>query len=365
MIPQAAPMLRLQRYREAAESAVARVLSGSSLILGPAVDLFEAAFAEYTGLAHVVGVNSGTDAIAFSLRALGVGEGDEVITTALTAAGTAHAILHCGATPRFVDVDPATWVLDPEAVGAAIGPRTRAIVLVHLYGYPGPARVLRDLARQRGILLVEDCAQAHGTFLEEGGAGTFGDAAAYSFYPTKNLGSAGDGGAVATNNPDVAARVRALRSYGWTGQDRVSSTVGFNSRLDEIQAAILTELLPHLPEGNAERREGAAYYRDRFNGLPLGLPSDAAGAVYHQFAITHPQRDRLADILRKDFGIGTAVHYTPPLHLQPAFQGAGRPSLPHTERLARELLSLPIQPELVGPHGIQIADAVVESLDRV
>ncbi len=361
MIPQASPPLRIARYRDEIDRAIAEVVGGKSYILGPKVEQFEAAFAQSLGVAHCVGVASGTDALVLALRALGIGPGDEVITVSLTMAGTAQAIIAAGAMPRFVDVDPVSRVMDADQAEAAIGPRTRAILPVHLYGHAAPVVALREIADRHGLVLVEDCAQAHGASLADGPLGSFGHAAAYSFYPTKNLGSIGDGGAVVTSDDRVAARVRSLRAYGWGPDDRISHMAATNSRLDEVQASILLVLLKHLEDGNAERREIAAYYAGRFAGRDVSLPQLARGAVHHQFAIGIARRDERLQLLAQR-GVGTAVHYTPPLHLQPAFsQFADRP-LPVTERLAAELLSLPIQPEVAGPNREAIADIVLSVL---
>ncbi len=235
MIPQAAPPLRIARFREEIDAAVARVLSGPSYILGEAVSAFEAAFAETAGGGHCVGVASGTDALALALRALGIGPGDEVLLPALTFAGTAQAILHCGASPVFVEVDQATRCIDPAAAEGAIGPRTAALVPVHLFGHPAAMPALMALADRHRLAVVEDCAQSHGAALGDRALGSFGHAAAYSFYPTKNLGGIGDGGAVVTADPALAERLRRLRHYGFAGGERVSGGIGFNSRLDEIQ----------------------------------------------------------------------------------------------------------------------------------
>lgn len=356
-IPQAAPARRIARFRAEVDGAVAKILSGDGYILGEAVERFEAAFARAMGLAHAIGVASGTDAIGLSLRALGVGPGDEVIVPAMTFAGTAQAVLHCGAVPVLADVDPRTRCIDVAAVADAIGPRTAAVVPVHLFGHPADMPALMELASRRGLAVVEDCAQSHGASLDGRPLGSFGQAAAYSFYPTKNLGCVGDGGAVATSDAGLAARLRSLRNYGFEGGERVSRVLGFNARLDALQAAILSALLPHLSEGNAERRAIAARYRDRLAGADLGLPPDHEGSVYHQFAVTHPERDRLAAHLAQA-GIGTAVHYTPGLHRHPAFVESARSPLPVTDALAGSLLSLPIQPEVAGDAPEAVAAAL-------
>lgn len=356
MIAQAAPGLRIARFRPAIDAAFHEILSGSHYILGPAVERFEAAFAAHEGRSHGVGVGSGTEALALALRALGVGPGDEVVTAALTFAGTAQAILQVGAVPRFADVDPRTRCITPETAEAALTSRSAAIVPVHLFGHPADMDGLTALARRRGLVVVADCAQAHGARLGDRMLGSYGDAAAYSFYPTKNLGCVGDGGAVLTSDPALDARLRSLREYGFSDGVRISRALGFNSRLDALQAAILTVLLPHLADGNRKRRDLAASYRRGLADVAgIGLPPDADGAVYHQFAITHAARDDLAMALA-DRGIRTAVHYHPALHRHPAFGSDG--ALPVTERLSESLLSLPIQPEVAEGHVERIVAAL-------
>jgi dTDP-3-amino-3,4,6-trideoxy-alpha-D-glucose transaminase len=355
--------LRIARYRAEIDAAIASVIGNGRYILGPAVEAFEDAFASYLGIAHCIGVNSGTDALALSLRALGIGTGSEVITTALTASGTAQAILHCGARPYFVDIDPLTGCIDPHAVANAINTKTAAIVPVHLFGQPASMRKLVGVAEAHGLAVVEDCAQAHGATIEGRKVGTFGHAAAFSFYPTKNLGGIGDGGAIVTNDASLAAKLKALRCYGWHDDSRISGSLGFNSRLDEVQAAVLTVLLRHLDEGNRERREVAA----KFRGLEetgISLPFDDPGCVYHQFAITCHDRGALRKYLHESAGIETSIHYCPALHQQPAFQTGATFHLPQTERLSRQLLSLPIQPEVAGPNLAYIIEALKGGIRR-
>jgi len=359
MIPQAAPASRIARYRSAVDAAIASVIESPNYILGSAVAKFEADFASYVGTTYCIGVNSGTDALAFSLRAAGVGAGDEVITTALTAPATAQAILHCGATPRFVDVDQRTRCIDPKAVEAAINPRTAAIVPVHLFGMPCAMSELTAIAEKYQLALIEDCAQAHGATTEGRRLGTFGHAAAFSFYPTKNLGGIGDGGAVLTSDPDIADRVRRLRNYGVTGDDRMIHSLGFNSRLDDMQAAILSALLPHLDEGNTERRAIAERYRALFANTALNLPANDPGGVYHQFAIGHEKRDALQSHLLCA-GIRTNIHYDPCLHRHPAFSSLAAGSFPVAEHLAGSLLSLPIQPETAAASLPYVAETILE-----
>jgi dTDP-4-amino-4,6-dideoxygalactose transaminase len=358
LTPQASPPRRVARFRSEIDAAILRVVDLGHYILGPEVESFEAAFAAYLGISHCVGVGSGTDAIALALKALGVKPGDEVITVALTAAGTAQAILQCGATPVFVDVDPLTRCIDINAFAAAITARTTAVVPVHLFGQPADMAPLTRIAEKAGLAVVEDCAQAHGAMIGGRRVGAFGHAGAFSFYPSKNLGGIGDGGAIVCPDAALAARMRSLRVYGWDDGNRISRCAAGNSRLDEIQAAILSVLLPHLDAGNTERRALAEEYRRRFSGLPLGLPVDDPGAVYHQYAVTCADRDALRRHLLDEAGIQTAIHYTPALHQQPAFMTARALRLPETEALAASLVSLPIQPEIAGAAVDRIAEAV-------
>ena len=369
MIPAASPQLRFARFSAALDRAVRAALAGTRLILGERVEAFEQRFAAYLGVPHCVGVNSGTDAVGLALRACGVGRGDEVITVSMTAAGTGMGILHAGAQPRFVDVDPVTRCIDPDAIEAQIGPRTAAIVPVHLHGHLADMTRVMAIAERHGLVVVEDCAQAHGATEATTGrrAGSFGTAAAFSFYPTKNLGCAGDGGAVVTHDSGVAQRLRALRSYGWEDERRLSTAVGFNSRLDELQAAVLDVMLDHLDEGNRERAQIAAEYRRVLSAAgadAITLPPADAGAVHHQFAIEVDDRDRLRDWLLEQ-GIGTGVHFPVGLHDQPAFAAAAPPGgLPVTERLAGRFVSLPIQPEVVGERARWIAETVAEGVTQ-
>jgi dTDP-3-amino-3,4,6-trideoxy-alpha-D-glucose transaminase len=368
VIPVAAPQLRLARYADEIETAVRATLADGRLILGERLEAFEGRFADFVGVEHCVGVNSGTDAIALALRACGVGPGDEVITVSMTAAGTGMGILQTGAEPRFVDVDPATRCIAPDAIEAAIGPRTVAIVPVHLHGHPADMPTVMSIAERHELAVVEDCAQAHGAIDGTTGrrAGSFGRAAAFSFYPTKNLGCAGDGGAVVTGDEQVADRLRSLRSYGWQDGERVSTTAGFNSRLDEVQAAILGVMLDHLEEGNRERAQLAAAYRGALDAAAgagaVTLPPDADGAAHHQFAIECEARDELREWLAER-GIGTGVHYPAGLHDQPAFaEWAPSGGLPVTERLGARLVSLPVQPEVAGDRAGWIGDTVAEGV---
>lgn len=341
--------------------AVEGVFARGVFLRGPETAAFERELADSLGIGHAVAVGSGTDALTLALRASEIRPGDEVITVALTAAATAAAIEDAGCVPRFVDVDPHTRCMDPAAAAAAIGPRTAAIVPVHLHGFPAPVDEIVALADRAGLVVVEDCAQAAGATLGNRSVGTFGSAAAFSFYPTKNLGAAGDAGAVATDNPQIADRARRMREYGWDDR-RIAVGPGSNCRIDELQAAVLRVMLPRLDAANGERRGLAAEYRERLTDHDLVLPPDQPGAVYHQFAIETTHRDRLRKELRS-LGVETGIHYPVGLHRQPRF-ATGAPQLPETERLSRCLLSLPIQPELARGQIAAVSAAMSEALER-
>jgi dTDP-3-amino-3,4,6-trideoxy-alpha-D-glucose transaminase len=360
MIPQADPGLRFAAHGAAIQEAFRRVLESRTFILGNEVAQFEAEFARYIGVAHAVGVSSGTDALRFALAALGVKPGDQVITVAMTHLGTAVAIENTGATPVFVDVDAQSRCIDPQAVEAAITTATTAIIPVHLHGYPAPMEAIIRIAARHGLAVLEDCAHAHGATIEGRKTGAFGHAAAFSFYPTKNLGALGDAGMVATNDPALAEHVRRLRNYG---QDQTGACVDFggNGRLDEMQAAFLRVLLPGLDHHNAERRKLAAAYRVWLTGASIGLPPEHEGAVYHQFAIEVENRDAVRHRILNVHGIGTGLHYAPAVHQHPHMARPGL-SLPSTERLAGRTLSLPIQPEVTQDNVARIANAVLESI---
>ena len=354
---------RAESLRPDYQRALTRVLDGGRFVLGPGVEAFEAAFARSVGARHCVSVASGTDALWLALRAAGVGPGHEVVTVSNTCVPTAAAILQCGAVPVLVDVDPKTMTMDPEAAERAVTRRTRAVLPVHLYGLCSDLDALRAVARRRRVELIEDCAQAHGATYRGKAAGTFGLAGAFSFYPTKNLGALGDGGAVVTDDETLARRLRRLRFYGYeTAQ--VSVEAGHNSRLDELQAAFLTAALKRLPAWTASRRRIAAAYRKGFGGV-LACPSDAARRkhAYHLFVARSPRRDALRRELAGR-GVQTAIHYPVPVHRQRGYAElclVGRGGLPVTEKLSAEILSLPLFPELSAAETARVVAAVRES----
>jgi dTDP-3-amino-3,4,6-trideoxy-alpha-D-glucose transaminase len=342
------------------EEAALRVLRSGWYILGPELEAFETGFAVWHGVAHAVGVANGTDAIELALRALGVGRGDEVITVSHTAVATVCAVERTGATPVLVDVDEATFTMDPAAAAAAVTPRTRAIVPVHLYGQPADMDALVELASRHGLALVEDCAQAHGARLGGRLVGTFGHLAAFSFYPTKNLGALGDAGAVITNDARLAGELRSLRHYGQTERYR-HETRGVNSRLDEMQAALLRVKLARLDEHNAVRRRLAGRYAAGLKAVAPPAVRLGAEHAFHLYVVRHPCRDALMAALAER-GIGTLIHYPIPVHRQAAYADLGYAPgrLPVTERIAGEILSLPLYVGLAEETVNTIVEAVNE-----
>lgn len=344
------PQAQYVSHKDEIDAAIARVLNNGWYILGEEVNAFEREFADYIGTRETIGVASGTDALQVALRACGVTPGDEVITVSHTAVATVAAVEMCGAKPVLVDIRPDTYTIDCARIEAAIGPATKAIVPVHLYGHPVDIAEVVAIAKQHGLRVIEDCAQAHGASVRGRRVGSWGDAGCFSFYPTKNLGALGDGGAVVTSDAEIARNARLLREYGWS--DRyVSAMPGLNSRLDELQAAVLRVKLRHLDRDNTARRHHASTYAETLDGVGLALPQEVPGAthVYHLYVICSGDREGLRTHLRNN-GIGALIHYPVPIHLQPAYRGrlAGHDRLPETERAAREVLSLPMYPELTS-----------------
>ncbi|MBV8079327.1 MAG: DegT/DnrJ/EryC1/StrS family aminotransferase [Actinobacteria bacterium] len=331
------------------DEAIGAVLDGGRFILGDHVARFERAFADWCGAHDAVGVASGTDAIALALRAVGVGSGDEVIVPANTCVPTVAGVEAAGAVPVLADVDPATWTLDPASAARVVTARTRAVVAVHLYGLCADVDGLREL----GLKVVEDAAQAHGAELRGRRAGTLGDAAAFSFYPTKNLGAFGDGGAVVTNDPDTAALVRSLRVYGESARYE-SVRRGWNSRLDELQAAILLVRLGHLDASLARRRELVR----RYEAIPLPRQPvpEGFGHAYHLYVVRSADREALRRRLA-DAGVETLVHYPRAVHQHPAYAALGHAGLGESERLAAEVVSLPLYAELTDAEADAVAAA--------
>jgi len=362
------PMVDLEQQTQALwpelEKAVLDVLRSGRFILGPNVEAFEREAAEFLRVRFAVGVGSGTDALVVGLRALGIGPGDEVIVPSFTFFATAEAVSLVGATPIFAEIDPKSFCIDPAAVRAALGSRTRAVVPVHLFGHAANVPALREIVRGKGIAILEDAAQAFGAELGGKRIGGLGDAAAFSFFPSKNLGAFGEAGLIATNDERIADSVRSLRAHG-SRQRYVNTEIGYNARLDEIQAALLRVKLPHVERWNDERRRVAAEYTSSLRGLPgLTPPSVASGSthVFHQYTlrIDGGRRDAVSRALGQA-GIATQVYYPIPIHQLPVYADR-KVSLPITERAAAEVLSLPIYPELSSSDAREIARRVRESL---
>ena len=339
-------------------AAMRRVADSGWYILGPEVEAFEAEFADYHDVPFAVGVASGTDAIELALRAGGVGPGDEVITAAHTAMATVTAIENTGATPVLADIDRGSFTLDPQQAGQVITAKTRAIVAVHLYGGPADLDALKAIADAHNLLLIEDCAQAHGAEYKGKKVGAIGHFGAFSFYPTKNLGAYGDGGAVITRDAGLADKLRKLRNYGQTSR-YIHQSRGTNSRLDELQAAILRVKLKYLDTHNQKRRELAAIYNNRLRAAATPRTAPDIRHVYHLYVIRDSRRDQLMTEL-KARGISTLIHYPIPIHLQASHRdlGLGAGSLPETEKAAREIVSLPMYIGLTADKAARVCDAI-------
>jgi dTDP-4-amino-4,6-dideoxygalactose transaminase len=363
----AVPLLSIKAQNESVageiKAAVLRVLDSGAFILGPENKAFDAEFAAALGVKHCLGVDSGTSALELALEALGVGPGDEVILPSFTFIATATAVSVLGAVPVFADVDETTLTLDPRSVERLITKKTKALIPVHLFGQPADMDALGALAKARGLGVVEDCAQAHLATYQGRTVGSIGDCGAFSFYPTKNLGAAGDAGSLAVSTDALRDRVLELRNCGRAiGSAYHHVRVGHNARLDEIQAAVLRVKLRRLPEWTAARRRIAALYRERLSDLPLTLPPAGAGGtqpVFHLFTVRTGRRDELARHL-KDRGIGCGVYYPLPVHLQPAYAALGgrEGQLPVSEKASREALSLPMFSELSEADAGRVCDAV-------
>jgi dTDP-4-amino-4,6-dideoxygalactose transaminase len=360
------PLLDLQAQyhglKPEIDSAVARVLASGNFILGPEVAAFEDEFAAFVGTSYAVGVNSGTSALHLALLACGIGPGDEVITVPFTFVATIAAIEYTGARPVLIDVDPQTLTMDPAWLEAAISPRTKAIVPVHIYGQTADMTAILEIASRHGIPVIEDAAQAHGATHRDRSAGSMGRAGCFSFYPGKNLGAAGDGGAVTTNDAEVARKLRLLRDWGSATKYR-HEMKGFNFRLDAIQAAILRVKLRALSDWTAARQSHARFYREAFNhaGITAVGETERDRHAYHIFAIRTSTRETVIRQLASE-GVATGIHYPIPVHLQEAYPGLGDPgSFPVAERACQEVLSLPIYPELSEEMLARIVDLVASA----
>ena len=361
--------LQIRNLRPELDAAIDAVLQHGQFILGPEVGAFEQTWAKFCGTTHGIGVGSGTDALQLILRALGIGPGDEVITVANTFIATAEAISYTGAKPVLVDCDLENYLIDPAAVAAAITPRTRAIIPVHLYGQPANMDALAALARKHGLALIEDAAQAHGATLRDGRpCGALAQASAFSFYPGKNLGAFGEGGAVNTNDDELARKLRLLRNWGSVVKYH-HEVQGYNSRLDTLQAAILNVKLRHLAAWNERRGVVAAWYRELLGGIAeLELPAVAPWTgrhVYHLFVVRLRSRDRDAIVKALgERGVQSVVHYPVPIHLQKAYAELGlrAGAFPQAEQAARSVLSLPMFPEMTRAQCETVSEQVRDVL---
>lgn len=366
-VPQADPGAVYRAHKPALDAAFARAMDSGWYILGQEGAAFEAEFAAWLGTTRAVGCANGTDALALCLRGLGIGKGDAVAAVSHTAVATVAAIEMVGATPVLIDIDPATYTMDPAELATVFAapppglPPIRAVIPVHLYGQPADLDPIVATARAHGAAVIEDCAQAHGATLGGRKVGTMTECAAFSLYPTKNLGAFGDAGVLATNDAALADRIGAIRQYGWTAR-YVSTLVGVNSRLDEVQAALLRVLLGVLDARNARRQQIAARYDAALAGTAIAPPARRAGAthVFHQYVLRTDRRDAVQAALR-DAGIGTGVHYPVPIHRQPAYEGRtalGPAACRETERAAAQVLSVPMYPELTDDQSAQVARAL-------
>lgn len=371
MLLPADPRAGYRKRKAEIDTAIAAVCEGGPYILGPHVERFEQEFARAMGTRHAVGVASGTDAILLALRALGIKPGDRVATVSNTAVATVSATVLAGARPVLIDVEPDTYTMDvsrlEDALRADRDRSIKAIIPVHLYGHPANMAAVVSLAERFGVRVLEDCAQAHGASIDGTPVGSIGHAAAFSFYPTKNLGAIGDGGGIVTSDDAINDRLRALRQYGWK-ERYISSSQGYNSRLDEIQAAILSVKLRYLHEDNARRREIAKQYGERLGNATIALPVERSGCthVYHQYTIRTPRRDLLQAALRAA-GIGASVLYPQPIHEQPGYREAcdvGPGGLTVTSRLAGEILSVPVYPELRDADVERVSECIVDWATR-
>jgi dTDP-4-amino-4,6-dideoxygalactose transaminase len=366
--PTEVPFLDLQAQyrgiRAEVIDAIIEVADSTRYALGPQVADFEGRFAQYTGTNHCVAVNSGTSALHLALIAAGVGPGDEVITVPMTFIATTWAVSYVGATPVFVDVDPETYTMDPNQVEARITPKTKAILPVHLYGQPADLAPLLDIGDRYGIPVIEDAAQAHGAAYRERSAGSWGLLGCFSFYPGKNLGAAGEGGAVVTNDAAIANRLRALRDHAQSERYH-HEELGFNYRMDAMQGAVLGVKLRHLDSWITARRTHAAAYGELLAGLPLQLPTEASDRrhAWHLYVVLHPERDRLQAELAAA-GVSAGLHYPIPVHLQRAYTHLGYRvgDFPVAEQVAVECLSLPMYPELTRDQVESVASALSQTL---
>jgi dTDP-4-amino-4,6-dideoxygalactose transaminase len=366
MIAMVDPAAEYRSLKNEIDAAVGRVFASGRFILGPEGEALEREIAAFTGARHAVGCNSGTDALFFPLLAAGIGPGDEVIVPANTFVATATAVVAVGATPVFIDVEPATLLMTAASVEAALSARTAAVIPVHLYGQPVDMDAINQVAGAAGIEVIEDACQAHGATWRGRPVGTLGRIGCFSFYPGKNLGAFGDAGAVVTNDHALAERVRSISNYGRKGAPYHHEVVGTNKRLDGLQGAILSVKLKRLAAWTEGRRRAAARYEAALAELPVSMVQNAAGAfnTYHLAVIRTAWRDELRERLASE-GISTGIHYPIPCHLQPAFASADVPSLPVAERAAEQILSLPMHPHLSDADIAFIAEAIDRALTEL
>ena len=356
MIPFLDLKAQYRQIKPEVDAAVMRAIDSTQFVLGPEVMAFEKRFAAYCNVGHCYAVNSGTSALHLALLAAGVGPGDEVITVSMTFVATTAAVLYSGAKPVFVDVDPVTWTMDPALIEAAITPRTKAILPVHLHGLIADMDPIMEIARRHGLVVIEDAAQAHGAEYKGRRAGSIGDFGCFSFYPGKNLGAYGEGGAVVTNQPDFARRIALLRDWGQeTKYNHV--VAGYNYRMDGVQGAVLNVKMNYIEAWTEARRSVAAQYDRLLSKHPVARPHPPADSrhVYHVYALCLPRRDEVLSAFQ-EAGIGVGIHYPVPVHLQKAYANLGYRAgdFPVTERLARQFLSLPIYPELRPEQIIEV-----------
>jgi dTDP-4-amino-4,6-dideoxygalactose transaminase len=367
MIICANPLAQYQSYREEIDAAVLRVLGSNRYILGPEVEALEQEFADFIGTSRAIGVANGTDALELALRALDIGAGDEIITVSHTAVATVAAIEAAGAIPVLVDVDPDFYTLDPSQLAEVLSSRTRAVIAVHLYGQPADLDAIGKFCKQHSLALIEDVSQSHGAKWKGKRLGSIGDIACFSCYPTKNLGAIGDAGLITTNDDKLAHKVRMLREYGWE-QRYISDLAGRNSRLDELQAAILRIKLRHLDTDNDKRRAISQQYSSALEGTAIRPPKVRGGMepVFHLYVVRVSNRQQLMDDLKKQ-NIFPGIHYPVPIHLQTAYKGRIRTatSMETTETLAGDVLSLPLYPELKQQEVDQVINALLKAQSPV
>jgi dTDP-4-amino-4,6-dideoxygalactose transaminase len=356
------PKAQYLSHKDEIDKSISETLEAGWYILGQQTKLFEKEFAQYIGVDFSIGVGSGTEALHIALKACDVGPCDEVLTVSHTAVATISAIELCGAVPVIVDIEEAFYAIDPAKIEGLITAKTKAIIPVHIYGQPANIDSILAIAKKYGLKVIEDCAQVHGALYNGKRTGSFGDISCFSFYPTKNLGAIGDGGAVVTNSPELAEKVRLLREYGWA-ERYISHLSGWNSRLDELQSGILRVKLKTLDGDNAKRAKIASLYNQHLNGTGLITPAKRENTthVYHLYVIRTKYRDRLKQFLTEK-EIGTGIHYPVPVHLQKAYIGKlkGAQDLPATEKVANEILSLPMYPELPEKDVIETIQAIKE-----